>query len=281
MIKIFYGDEKRLKLLNNNIKTMDYISFESIEDLVDESSKKNLFGSNPTLVLRRAEKIKNLSALSKIPKDRDVIIEAEDIDQKFIIKFPKIECEKIECRYNTRSVANDLSEKMDIPHDEAYKLASLISSNHEQEIEKLINFFYKKPFSFEDAERLIVQKESVDIFKSLEALIKGNKTLAIQYVEENKGIPFLYAMMQSLKVILKIKILNLNTQSYNSFMKDTYPKFKKILPHPYFVFKHLYISKRFSKDKISDLIFKTLQAEVDIRQGTPSSISLLNLIRSF
>jgi len=201
---------------------------------------------------------------------------------EFLKKLPKnLEFEKIEVRHNSSTLAKEIESRIDISSRDAYRLATILNKNSQQELEKLENFFYERKFSFEEAEKLLLNREEVEIFKSLEALILGRRDLALKYALQSEAMPFIYAMMASLRVIIKIKILDLKSESYDNFMKVTYPKFKKVLPHPYFVFKNLKIANKFPIDKVDRLILKTIEAESSIREGLPPKVALLNLINNF
>ena len=169
-------------------------------------------------------------------------------------------------------------QKLNISLENAREISSLISKNFDLEIVKLENFFYKRDFDMESAKKLLLSEEEVEVFKSIDELMLGRKRLAIEYSNKGDAMPFLYALSAIFRVMVKIKVLNIKKESYNSFVK-THQKFKKILPHPYFVFKNIGIANKLSLEEIEEMIMLCLEAESKIRKGElPKDIALLELI---
>lgn len=283
MIKIFFGDDSRLEKLKEDIvEPAIYFHEDTVDNFMKESVSVNIFGANPTLVLKGAEKIKDLSFLSKIPKSRNILIEAYDEKGEFIKRVSKIELTKIECRRRDIDRVKDLMERLDIDRKDAIQLSRLLKNNYKSELIKLESYFLNSDFNMEDAEKLIVGEEEIAIFQSIEDLFKGKIESTIKYAKSNPpALPFIYAVNATLKVILKIKLLNLSPESYSKFTKDTYPKFKNILPHPYFVFKNLRLANTISDTKLSHLILECLEAEKKVRKTFPNEAIILSIASTF
>lgn len=280
MIKIVYGDDSRIEKTKSLLKDRAFKSFDSenLESFHNECFSQSLFGGQPVLLLKRAENIKDLSFLAKIPKNREVILEAFDEKGEFIKKI-KEDVEKIEARLQEKDKIKEIIEKLKANREDAKKLSDIMIDNFHNEIVKLENYFFDKEFNLEEAEKLIISEQNIEIFKALEALLKNNNKLSLQYAEKEDALPFIYAFLAVIKVLVKIKVLDIKKQSYDNFMKKTYPKFKKVLPHPYFVFKNISIASKYSLKELYSILKIISEAEEDIRTGdADKKIALLNML---
>lgn len=293
MIKIIFGDNSRkqkIKEIESGISLKRVVFDATLEEDMDNFHRacttNSLFGEKQLIILRRAENLKNLSFLQNISKDKYVILEAEDIKGSFSKKLLKIDIEgleKIESKEKDR--ASEIAIKLNTSISNAMNIVSLIDPLMlDKEIEKLETFFINREFSLEEASKLIISFDNANVFDSVEKLLKGEKRIAFEYVRKHgETFPFFYSLLLSLKTIYKILTLNIKAEGYNNFTKVTYPKYKHILiSHPYFVFKHLSLSKKYSQKNILNNIREVLELESKIKSGNlPEKEALASLIYNF
>jgi len=147
------------------------------------------------------------------------------------------------------------------------KLIELLGNNLwliEKEIEKLLTFKEKK-ISLSDIKKLVSPQLTINIFNTLEMLVKKNKKEAIlmikKHLEGNDPPQYLFSMFAyQLREMLIVKNLFEKTRSFSFLQK----KLKK----PYFLIqKTLNCLRFFKKGELENLYQKLYLLDLKIRQG--------------
>lgn len=261
MIKIIFSEKEITK------REFKYKSFDidSMEDFFHSCFNTTMFGSE-TILFKRAHQIKDWKFLDKILKEKDVIFEAVCDDKQ------KVKLKKIFSKYTIEEIkeenrAEKIEQIFGIDKNSALLLDSAIQS--EEELNKLEMLFLDRPFDMTLAKSMLVNRENIDIFSCVENLVKKQKSDEYLKLEP---LPFIYALASIYKTITKIKILSLNSSNYSSFKSDIYPKFKDVLPHPYYVFKNIKFARKYSLKALYDISNLIIKAERDIRSGASKEV---------
>lgn len=260
------------------------------EDLIFELSSGGLFSDKKLAVVRNALQSKKnaeneglLEFLKKLKKEenKDLTIifwEKEKIDRKTrLAKFLAANSDSQEFVYlagakfhswirdEIKAKSNDL---VKISSAAAEKLASFVGPEDlnllDCEMEKLAAFKEKGEITDADVDRLVKSRISTDIFRTIDALSSGDKSLALEYLHNhlNSGDdPFYLLSMYffQFRNLLKVKPL----LERNILERDIAGKLKL---HPFVVKKSAAQGRNFTRSRL-EVIYRDL-CELDYAAKT-------------
>jgi hypothetical protein len=274
---IYYGDDTRTSRIKKDFPNSK--SFDSLDNFLTSCFQNSFISNDETLILKRADEQPDISFLQKIPKNKKVVLEVNG-ESNFFKRLPKdINYTSVECIRDNNNISKEISETFNIDLKDSLKIATMIKGDPEIEIEKLKSLFYTKPFSLEEAEKTMFYQENIDLFQALERLMQGKKDLVFK-LGSNDTISFIFSFSKIIAVLVKIRILEIKQQSYDSFMKS-FKRYKKIFPHPYFVFKNIKLAYSISLERLKKLSILAISSEANIKKGVSPDSILLNIVASF
>jgi DNA polymerase-3 subunit delta len=135
----------------------------------------------------------------------------------------------------------------------------------ENELQKLITYKGSNTISKEDVESLGTANIDLNIFRTIEAISRKNKKLALKLVSEHfeKGeneLKILSMINYQFRVLIKIKSLLDEKKSFFQIQKTS-----KI--HPFVIKKTIPIARNFSMEELKNIYKKILETDFAIKTG--------------
>lgn len=327
MIYFLYGDVplqlkyeelvKKIKDENRGIveKYFD-ASQDNIDDIFTSLSSNSMFDPLTLLVIKRLEKIKDLSkflkSLGEFNYSQKIIIllyeeflndfgkASNEIDKTSLKNAEKI-AKLIQARKASekKSLEFYIESNLSCSQYEAEKFLEIIGDDFSKiktEIEKVKNFLNGEAFNLEKVINILSVSNEYSLNKLIELfLYKKEKTRLINYLQKEKNyMLFLNILVEEITILSKLKNLQKRgiifaNISYNQFKSEVYPNIKKffkkdsyrfIAEYPLFLkFKYL---NDFSYNFFDDKLLRCLKAEYDFKSGfIDENIAIEILINSF
>lgn len=260
----------------------------------EKISFNSIFSLKELIVLKRAEKLKN------IEKILDYILSL-DIENKEIVidysceegKLPSKLSKKIEELKNDRKIevylflsSDDSSLKkyieteLKINEKESSMLIEMIGNNPfkvKNEVRKISIYLNGEKFDINEIKKIICVDKKFKLYEMTANILTNNPKETMSYLEETKEyMGILYSLYSELEDMYKLKVLvkegyNFST-SYNKF-KGEYENIKEIFKvngrsqNSYSIFKKIERTKNYTINNLRKLIFRCWEIEKDIKNG--------------
>lgn len=327
MIYFLYGDiplqlkyEELLKDIKSKnpqiIEQYFDVSQDNIDDIFLALSSNNIFSPLTLIVIKRLEKIKDLSkflkSLGEFNYSQKIILL---IYEEFLGDFGKAtnevdktalkNAEKIAKLIPARNVLEKKSiefyieKELNCSQYEAEKFVEIVGDDFlkiKNEIEKTKNFLNGESFNLEKVINILSVSNEYSLNKLIELfLYKQEKTLLLNYLKSEKNyMLFLSILVEEISTLAKLK--NLQKRgiifvdiSYNQFKSDIYPNIKNLFKKDkyrfiaeYPLFLKLKYLNNFSYNFFDDKLLRCLDAEYNFKSGyTDDNIVIELLINSF
>lgn len=261
---------------------------------LDKISFNSIFSLKELIVLKRAEKLKN------IEKILDYILSL-DIENKEIVidysceegKFPSKLAKKIEELKNDKKIevylflsSDDSSLKkyieteLKINEKESSMLIEMIGNDPfkvKNEVRKISVYLNGEKFDINKIKKIICVDKNFKLYEMTANILTNNPKETMSYLEETKEyMGILYSLYSELEDMYKLKVLvkegyNFST-SYNKF-KGEYENIKEIFKvngrfqNSYSIFKKIERTKNYTVNNLRKLIFRCWEIEKDIKNG--------------
>ena len=261
---------------------------------LDKISFNSIFSLKELIVLKRAEKLKN------IEKILDYILSL-DIENKEIVidysceegKFPSKLAKKIEELKNDKKIevylflsSDDSSLKkyieteLKINEKESSMLIEMIGNDPfkvKNEVRKISVYLNGEKFDINKIKKIICVDKNFKLYEMTANILTNNPKETMSYLEETKEyMGILYSLYSELEDMYKLKVLikegyNFST-SYNNF-KGQYENIKEIFKvngrfqNSYSIFKKIERTKNYTINNLRKLIFRCWEIEKDIKNG--------------
>lgn len=261
---------------------------------LDKISFNSIFSLKELIVLKRAEKLKN------IEKILDYILSL-DIENKEIVidysceegKFPSKLAKKIEELKNDKKIevylflsSDDSSLKkyieteLKINEKESSMLIEMIGNDPfkvKNEVRKISVYLNGEKFDINEIKKIICVDKNFKLYEMTANILTNNPKETMSYLEETKEyMGILYSLYSELEDMYKLKVLvkegyNFST-SYNKF-KGEYENIKEIFKvngrfqNSYSIFKKIERTKNYTINNLRKLIFRCWEIEKDIKNG--------------
>lgn len=260
----------------------------------EKISFNSIFSLKELIVLKRAEKLKN------IEKILDYILSL-DIENKEIVidysceegKFPSKLVKKIEELKNNKkievylflssddgSLKKYIETELKINEKESSMLIEMIGNNPfkvKNEVRKISIYLNGEKFDINEIKKIICVDKKFKLYEMTANILTNNPKETMSYLEETKEyMGILYSLYSELEDMYKLKVLvkegyNFST-SYNKF-KGEYENIKEIFKvngrsqNSYSIFKKIERTKNYTINNLRKLIFRCWEIEKDIKNG--------------
>lgn len=260
----------------------------------EKISFNSIFSLKELIVLKRAEKLKN------IEKILDYILSL-DIENKEIVidysceegKFPSKLVKKIEELKNNKkievylflssddgSLKKYIETELKINEKESSMLIEMIGNDPfkvKNEVRKINVYLNGEKFDINEIKKIICVDKKFKLYEMTANILTNNPKETMSYLEETKEyMGILYSLYSELEDMYKLKVLvkegyNFST-SYNKF-KGEYENIKEIFKvngrfqNSYSIFKKIERTKNYTINNLRKLIFRCWEIEKDIKNG--------------
>ena len=264
------------------------------EKFLEKISFNSIFSTEELVVLRRAEKLKDLEkTLSYITEldlnKKEVVIDYGREDGKIPAKLnKKLESLKKEkklevflfLKEDDRDIKKYIQEELGISPSEADTLLEMIGKNPfkvRNEVDKIKVYLNGEKFEIGKIRNIVSVQKEYRIYEMTENIFSGKAQEVIDYLETTKEyMGILYQLYNELEMMYKLSSLkesgrNISNQ-YNAF-KAQFEEIKEVfksngrIPNYYSVFKKIEKLRKYSNRNLKKLVFRCWEIEKDIKTG--------------
>ena len=264
------------------------------EKFLEKISFNSIFSTEELVVLRRAEKLKDLEKiLSYITEldlnKKEVVIDYAREDGKIPAKLnKKLESLKKEkkmevflfLKEDDKDIKKYIQEELEITPSEADMLLEMIGKNPfkvRNEVDKIKVYLNGEKFEIGKIRNIVSIQKEYRIYEMTENIFSGKAQEVIDYLETTKEyMGILYQLYNELEIMYKLSSLkesgrNISGQ-YNAF-KAQFEEIKEVfksnsrIPNYYSVFKKIEKLRKYSNRNLKKLVFRCWEIEKDIKTG--------------
>ena len=264
------------------------------EKFLEKISFNSIFSAEELVVLRRAEKLKDLEkTLSYITEldlnKKEIVIDYGREDGKIPAKLnKKLESLKKEkklevflfLKEDDRDIKKYIQEELEISPSEADILLEMIGKNPfkvRNEVDKIKVYLNGEKFEIGKIRNIVSVQKEYRIYEMTENIFSGKAQEVIDYLETTKEyMGILYQLYNELEMMYKLSSLkgsgrNISSQ-YNAF-KSQFEEIKEVfksngrIPNYYSVFKKIEKLRKYSNRSLKKLVFRCWEIEKDIKTG--------------
>lgn len=264
------------------------------EKFLEKISFNSIFSTEELVVLRRAEKLKDLEkTLSYITEldlnKKEVVIDYAREDGKIPAKLnKKLESLKKEkklevflfLKEDDKDIKKYIQEELEITPSEADILLEMIGKNPfkvRNEVDKIKVYLNGEKFEIGKVRNIVSIQKEYRIYEMTENIFSGKAQEVIDYLETTKEyMGILYQLYNELEIMYKLSSLKESGKSisghYNAF-KAQYEEIKEVfksngrIPNYYSVFKKIEKLRKYSNRNLKKLVFRCWEIEKDIKIG--------------
>ncbi|ACZ00850.1 hypothetical protein KX935_07520 [Streptobacillus moniliformis] len=261
-------------ILNNSDKNKMYFDENTVSEFLSELNAGSLFSEPTILILKNANKVKDINNVIKNVNlntfnDKDVIIDYEANKENKKIKelLNNFEVHEIlDDRENKNVLIKYIQERLKCNSKDSNNILEIIGQDFyslKNEIDKICSYLNGEEFSFDNIKPILSKNTNFFIFNLTEDIL--NKKMIEFPIKENMAL--LSSLSNDFEIMYKLHILDIKNINYNNF-KSQYEnhKFFKNL-NPYYVFKKIQFLKNFSKDRTKELISLSFETDLKIKTG--------------
>ncbi|WP_064616729.1 DNA polymerase III subunit delta [Streptobacillus moniliformis] len=261
-------------ILNNSDKNKMYFDENTVSEFLSELNAGSLFSEPTILILKNANKVKDINNVIKNVNlntfnDKDVIIDYEANKENKEIKelLNNFEVHEIlDDRENKNVLIKYIQERLKCNSKDSNNILEIIGQDFyslKNEIDKICSYLNGEEFSFDNIKPILSKNTNFFIFNLTEDIL--NKKMIEFPIKENMAL--LSSLSNDFEIMYKLHILDIKNINYNNF-KSQYEnhKFFKNL-NPYYVFKKIQFLKNFSKDRTKELISLSFETDLKIKTG--------------
>lgn len=264
------------------------------EKFLEKISFNSIFSAEELVVLRRAEKLKDLEkTLSYITEldlnKKEIVIDYGREDGKIPAKLnKKLESLKKEkklevflfLKEDDKDIKKYIQEELEISQFEADTLLEMIGKNPfkvRNEVDKIKVYLNGEKFEIGKIRNIVSVQKEYRIYEMTENIFSGKAQEVIDYLETTKEyMGILYQLYNELEIMYKLSSLkgsgrNISSQ-YNAF-KSQFEEIKEVfksngrIPNYYSVFKKIEKLRKYSNRNLKKLVFRCWEIEKDIKTG--------------
>ena len=264
------------------------------EKFLEKISFNSIFSTEELVVLRRAEKLKDLEkTLSYITEldlnKKEIVIDYGREDGKIPAKLnKKLESLKKEkklevflfLKEDDKDIKKYIQEELEISPSEADILLEMIGKNPfkvRNEVDKIKVYLNGEKFEIGKIRNIVSVQKEYRIYEMTENIFSGKAQEVIDYLETTKEyMGILYQLYNELEMMYKLSSLkesgrNISNQ-YNAF-KAQFEEIKEVfksngrIPNYYSVFKKIEKLRKYSNRNLKKLVFRCWEIEKDIKTG--------------
>ena len=264
------------------------------EQFLEKININSIFLSQELVVLKRAEKLKNIEEILKYVANleivnKEIIIDYDKEDGKFGAKLKKLldelgknkkmkvflfqkETEEEIRAYIVNELGingRDLALLLEMTGNNPFKVRN--------EVEKIKVFLNGEKFDIEKIKNVVSVEKEYQIYEMTRNILLNNPADVMRYLEQKKEyMGILYSLYSELETMYKISSLKKRgrkfSKNYNTF-KMEFEEIKEIfksnnrIPNSYVIFKKLELEQNYTNLNLKKLVFRCWEIERDIKMG--------------
>ena len=264
------------------------------EQFLEKININSIFLSQELVVLKRAEKLKNIEEILKYIANleivnKEIIIDYDKEDGKFGAKLKKLldELEKnrkmkvfLFQKETEEEIRAYIVNELRINGRDLALLLEMIGNNPfkvRNEVEKIKVFLNGEKFNIEKIKNVVSVEKEYQIYEMTRNILLNNPADVMRYLEQKKEyMGILYSLYSELETMYKISSLKKRgrkfSKNYNTF-KMEFEEIKEIfksnnrIPNSYVVFKKLELEQNYTNLNLKKLVFRCWEIEREIKTG--------------
>ena len=264
------------------------------EQFLEKININSIFLSQELVVLKRAEKLKNIEEILKYIANleivnKEIIIDYDKEDGKFGAKLKKLldELEKnrkmkvfLFQKETEEEIRAYIVNELGINGRDLALLLEMIGNNPfkvRNEVEKIKVFLNGEKFDIEKIKNVVSVEKEYQIYEMTRNILLNNPADVMRYLEQKKEyMGILYSLYSELETMYKISSLKKRgrkfSRNYNAF-KMEFEEIKEVfksnnrIPNSYVIFKKLELEQNYTNLNLKKLVFRCWEIERDIKMG--------------
>ena len=264
------------------------------EQFLEKININSIFSSQELVVLKKAEKLKNIEEILKYIANleivnKEIIIDYDKEDGKFGAKLKKLldELEKnrkmkvfLFQKETEEEIRAYIVNELGINGRDLALLLEMIGNNPfkvRNEVEKIKVFLNGEKFDIEKIKNVVSVEKEYRIYEMTRNILLNNPADVMRYLEQKKEyMGILYSLYSELETIYKISSLKKRgrkfSRNYNAF-KMEFEEIKEVfksnnrIPNSYVIFKKLELEQNYTNLNLKKLVFRCWEIERDIKMG--------------
>ena len=264
------------------------------EQFLEKININSIFLSQELVVLKRAEKLKNIEEILKYIANleivnKEIIIGYDKEDGKFGTKLKKLldELEKnrkmkvfLFQKETEEEIRAYIVNELGINGRDLALLLEMIGNNPfkvRNEVEKIKVFLNGEKFDIEKIKNVVSVEKEYRIYEMTRNILLNKPADVMGYLEQKKEyMGILYSLYSELETMYKISSLKKRgrkfSRNYNAF-KMEFEEIKEVfksnnrIPNSYVIFKKLELEQNYTNLNLKKLVFRCWEIERDIKMG--------------
>lgn len=264
------------------------------EQFLEKININSIFSSQELVVLKRAEKLKNIEEILKYIANleivnKEIIIDYDKEDGKFGAKLKKLldELEKnrkmkvfLFQKETEEEIRAYIVNELGINGRDLALLLEMIGNNPfkvRNEVEKIKIFLNGEKFDIKKIKNVVSVEKEYRIYEMTRNILLNKPADVMGYLEQKKEyMGILYSLYSELETIYKISSLKKRgrkfSRNYNAF-KMEFEEIKEVfksnnrIPNSYVIFKKLELEQNYTNLNLKKLVFRCWEIERDIKMG--------------
>ena len=264
------------------------------EKFLEKININSIFSSQELVVLKRAEKLKNIEEILKYIANleivnKEIIIDYDKEDGKFGAKLKKLldELEKnrkmkvfLFQKETEEEIRAYIVNELGINGRDLALLLEMIGNNPfkvRNEVEKIKVFLNGEKFNIEKIKNVVSVEKEYQIYEMTRNILLNNPADVMRYLEQKKEyMGILYSLYSELETMYKISSLKKRgrkfSRNYNAF-KMEFEEIKEVfksnnrIPNSYVIFKKLELEQNYTNLNLKKLVFRCWEIEREIKTG--------------
>ena len=264
------------------------------EQFLEKININSIFSSQELVVLKRAEKLKNIEEILKYIANleivnKEIIIDYDKEDGKFGAKLKKLldELEKnrkmkvfLFQKETEEEIRAYIVNELGINGRDLALLLEMIGNNPfkvRNEVEKIKIFLNGEKFDIKKIKNVVSVEKEYRIYEMTRNILLNKPADVMRYLEQKKEyMGILYSLYNELEIMYKISSLKKRgrkfSRNYNAF-KMEFEEIKEVfksnnrIPNSYVIFKKLEIEQNYTNLNLKKLVFRCWEIERDIKMG--------------
>ena len=264
------------------------------EQFLEKININSIFSSRELVVLKRAEKLKNIEEILKYIANleivnKEIIIDYDKEDGKFGAKLKKLldELEKnrkmkvfLFQKETEEEIRAYIVNELGINGRDLALLLEMIGNNPfkvRNEVEKIKIFLNGEKFDIEKIKNVVSVEKEYRIYEMTRNILLNKPADVMRYLEQKKEyMGILYSLYSELETMYKISSLKKRgrkfSRNYNVF-KMEFEEIKEVfksnnrIPNSYVIFKKLELEQNYTNLNLKKLVFRCWEIERDIKMG--------------
>ena len=264
------------------------------EQFLEKMNINSIVSSRELVVLKRAEKLKNIEEILKYIANleivnKEIIIDYDKEDGKFGAKLKKLldELEKnrkmkvfLFQKETEEEIRAYIVNELRINGRDLALLLEMIGNNPfkvRNEVEKIKIFLNGEKFDIKKIKNVVSVEKEYRIYEMTQNILLNKPAEVMRYLEQKKEyMGILYSLYSELETMYKISSLKKRgrkfSRNYNAF-KMEFEEIKEVfksnnrIPNSYVIFKKLELEQNYTNLNLKKLVFRCWEIERDIKMG--------------